>query len=113
MSVKEKIIDNVAVLTVSGKLMGGGETWEVHTKVKKLISDDVKKIVVDISKVKWMNSLGLGMLMSCYTSLKNVKGQLLIAGATEKVNSLFIVTQMITVFDTADTADKAVASFKS
>jgi anti-sigma B factor antagonist len=113
MSVKEKIVDDVAVLTVSGKLMGGNETWDVHAKVKSLISDGLLKVVVDLSKVKWMNSQGLGMLMSCYTSLKNVKGRLKIAGATEKVNSLFMITQMITVFDTVDTADRAVASFKA
>ncbi len=111
MAVKENMVGDVAVITVSGKLMGGGETWDVHTKIKGLIENGSKKVVVDISKVKWMNSQGLGMLMSCYSSLKNAEGQLKIAGATEKVNSLFMITQMITIFDTYETADRAVASF--
>ncbi len=111
MSVKEKIVSNVAVLTVSGKLMGGPETWEIHEKVKGLINDEMKKVVIDLSKVKWMNSQGLGMLMSCHTSLKNVEGALKISGATDKVQSLFMITQMITIFDTYDTSDLAVASF--
>jgi len=113
MAVKEKIVDDVAVLTVSGKLMGGEETWDIHEKVKSLIADKITKVVIDLSKVKWLNSQGLGMLMACYTSLKNANGALKIAGATEKVNSLFMVTQLIKVFDTYETADRAVASFKA
>ena len=113
MSVKEKIVGDVAVLTVSGKLMGGSETWDVHTKVKSLIADGVKKVVVDLSKVRWMNSQGLGMLMSCHTSLKNSDGKLKIASATDKVKSLFMITQMITIFDTSDNAASAVSDFKA
>lgn len=112
MSVKEKIVDNVAVLTVGGKLMGGNETWDVHSKVKSLLADGINKVVIDLSKVKWVNSQGLGMLMSCHTSLQNAKGRLAIAGVTEKVNSLFMITQLITIFDTYETVDRAVASFK-
>lgn len=111
MAVKEKIKDDIAVLTVTGKLMGGSETMEVHGKLKSLIEDGVKKIVIDLSKVKWLNSQGLGMLISCLTSVTNAEGKLKIAGATEKVNSLFMITKLITVFDTYTTVDEAMASF--
>ena len=56
MAVKEKIQGDVAVVQVSGKLMGGDETKEVHEKVKSLLADGLKKLVIDLSKVKWMNS---------------------------------------------------------
>lgn len=112
MAIKEKITGDIAVLPVSGKLMGGNETKEVYEKVKVLIDDGIKKIVIDLTKVKWMNSQGLGVLISCLTALQNVDGQLKIAGATEKVNSLFMMTKLITVFDCHETADKAVATFK-
>ncbi len=111
MSVKEKIVGNIAVLIVSGKLMGGNETKEVHEKVKSLIADGIKKIVIDISKVKWLNSSGLGMLISCLTSVQNAEAALKIAGATEKVNSLFMMTKLITVFDTYESVDRATATF--
>lgn len=112
MSVKEKIQGDVAVLQVSGKLMGGNETKEVHEKVKSLLADGIKKIVIDVSDVKWLNSSGLGMLISCLTSVTNAEGQLKIAGATEKINSLLMITKLITVFDTYETVDRAVATFK-
>ncbi len=111
MAVKEKIIRDVALLSISGKLMGGDETRELHEKVKSLIADDIKKVVIDLSKVKWLNSSGLGTLISCLTSMQSANGKLKIAGATEKVNSLFMMTKLITVFESYENADRAVASF--
>ena len=112
MAIKEKIVGNVAVITITGNLMGGDETKEVHEKVKSLIADDIKKVVIDLSKVKWINSSGLGVLISCLTSLEKVDGALKIAGATEKVNSLFMMTKLITIFDTYETVYRATAAFK-
>lgn len=111
MAVKEKMQADVAVLQLSGKLMGGEETKEVHEKVKSLLADGIKKIVIDLSKVKWLNSSGLGILISCLTSVTNAKGQLKIAGATEKVNSLLMITKLITVFSAYESVDRAIATF--
>ena len=112
MAVKEKIKGDVAVLAVSGKLMGGSETKEVHEKVKSLLADGIKNIVIDLAKVKWVNSSGLGVLISCLTSVQNSEGTLKIAGATDKVNSLFMMTKLITVFDAYESVDRAIATFK-
>ena len=111
MSVKEKIVNDVAVLTISGKLMGGPETDEVHEKIKSLIADGIKKVVLDLSKVKWMNSRGLGMMMSCYTSLVKEGGFIRLAGVAEKINSLLIMTQIVSFFETYETVDRALANF--
>jgi len=111
MSIKEKIQEDVAIVNVSGKLMGGNETKEVHEKIKSLLADGLKKIVIDLSKVKWLNSSGLGMLISCLTSVTNAEGKLKIVGATEKVHSLFMITKLITVFDSYETVDQAVTTF--
>lgn len=111
MTVKEKVTGNTAVVVVNGILMGGPEAKVVHDKVKSLINDGIKKIVIDISKVKWLNSSGLRMLISCLTSVQNAEGVLKIAGATDRVNSLFMMTKLLTVFDTYKTVDRAVGSF--
>ncbi|RKY80869.1 anti-sigma factor antagonist [candidate division KSB1 bacterium] len=113
MQIKEEIRDDVAVLYLKGNLMGGTDSTELHEKVKSLIADKVKKVVIDLSKVKWMNSSGLGALMGCMTSLKSADGELKISGATEKIRNLFMITKLITIFDTYETAERAVASFKS
>lgn len=113
MTIKEEIRDNVALLFLKGNMMGGPESMEVHEKVKSLLGDKIKKIVIDLSKVKWMNSSGLGALMASMTSLKNSDGELKISGATGKIQNLFMITKLLTIFDTYETADRAIASFKS
>lgn len=111
MKIDVKNIQDVAVLVVKGNLMGGPETIAVHEKVKELIEEGMTKVVIDLSNVKWMNSSGLGTMMGCMTSLKNAGGDLKLSGVTEKVKSLFMVTKLITIFDTYDSAEDAVGAF--
>lgn len=103
--------EGVAVLGVKGNLMGGPETISLHEKVKELIEQDKKKIVIDLSHVKWMNSSGLGTIMGCLTSLKNAQGDLKLCGVTEKVKSLFMITKLITLFETYATQQEAIKAF--
>ena len=111
MTIKEKMYDNVAVIELKGKLMGGPETTELHDKVKEIIAKGSNKVVIDLGKVKWMNSSGLGALMGAMTSLRNAEGDLKLANVTEKVESLFMITKLITIFETHNSIDSAVAGF--
>ena len=112
MKIKEKIDNHVAVLTLNGKMMGGPETQAVHDHVKSLISDGIKNVVIDLGDVKWMNSSGMGVLMACMTTLNNAQGKLALARVTEKVESLLIITQLIKVFTTFETVERAVSSLE-
>ncbi|MGD9488287.1 MAG: STAS domain-containing protein [Calditrichaceae bacterium] len=111
MKIKEKIENHVAVLTLSGKMMGGPETTAVHEHVRGLLADGVKNVVIDLGEVKWMNSSGMGVLMACTTTLSNADGKLVLARVTEKVKSLLIITQLIKIFETFETVERAVSSF--
>lgn len=111
MKIKETIQGKVAILAPSGNLMGGSDTTDLHDHVKSLIADGMKNVVVDLSKVKWMNSSGLGALIAVMTSLKNAGGSLKLSNVTDKVNSLLMITQMIRIFETYSTPDRAVAAF--
>ena len=112
MRIKEKIDGKVGVLALSGNMMGGPETQEVHEKIKSLLSDEIKNIVIDLSGVKWMNSSGLGILMASLTSIEQAKGELKLACVADKVQSLLMITQLMKVFQTYETVDRAVASFE-
>jgi anti-sigma B factor antagonist len=112
MKIKEKIVDHIAVLELSGKMMGGPETMALHDHVKGLINDGIKKVVIDLGNVKWINSSGMGILMACMTTLSNAGGKLVLARVSEKVNSLLMITQLIKVFETYETVDRAVAALK-
>jgi len=112
MKIKEKIDNHVAILTLAGKMMGGPETQAVHDHIKSLITDGIKNVVIDLGDVKWMNSSGMGVLMASMTTLKNAEGKLALARVTEKVQSLLIITQLIKVFTTFETVERAVSSFE-
>lgn len=111
MKIKEKVEQNVAVLSISGNMMGGSETDALHEKIKSLIDDGITKVVIDLKGVKWMNSSGLGVLMACFSSLSKVGGKLKLANVAEKIKSIFMITQIIKFFDTYETVERAVASF--
>jgi anti-sigma B factor antagonist len=112
MTIKEKIDGDVAVLSFKGNLMGEPDTTEVRDKIYSLLQDGISKIVLDLGKVKWVNSSGLGTLIAAMTSVKNKGGELRLANVTDKVESLFVITQLIKVFKTYETVDRAIASFK-
>ncbi len=112
MKIKEKIENHVAILTLSGKMMGGPETTALHDHIRGLINDGITKVVIDLGEVKWMNSSGMGVLMACTTTLKSANGQLVLARVSEKVNSLLIITQLIKVFETYETVERAVAALE-
>ena len=111
MRIKEKIEGDVAILSLSGKMMGGPETAELRVSVKSLLGDDITKVIIDLSKVKWMNSFGLGALMGALTSMRNADGDLRLANVTEKVQSLLMITQLLTILKNYESVDRAVASF--
>ena len=113
MTIKEEIRGNIAILHIKGNMMGGPETMQIHEKIKSLLVDKIDKVVIDLSKVKWMNSSGLGALMACMSTLKSAEGQLKISGATGKIKNLFMITKLMTIFETYETADRAVASFEA
>jgi anti-sigma B factor antagonist len=110
MKIKEKIENNVAVLSLHGKMMGGPETTALHDHIRGLMKDGISKVVIDLGGVKWINSSGLGVLMAAMTTLKNIEGQMKLANVTEKVESLLMITQLIRIFETFDSVDRAVAS---
>jgi anti-sigma B factor antagonist len=111
MQINEQMRGDVAIITLKGKLMGGPETMAIHDKIKELVGNNVKNVVIDLGKVKWMNSSGLGALMGAMTTLRNAKGELKLANVTDKVQSLFMITKLITIFQTFDGVDEAVNSF--
>ncbi len=112
MNIDVKEYNDITALNVRGNMMGGPETIAIHEKVKELIDQKKSKVIIDLSNVKWMNSSGLGTMMGCLTSLKNIDGDLKLCGVTEKVKSLFMITKLITLFETYDSQDEAVKAFK-
>jgi anti-sigma B factor antagonist len=111
MKLKRNVKENVIILTVTGKMMGGEDSLDFHEEIKNIIQEGYKYILLDLGKVKWMNSSGIGTLMSSWGSVLQNKGVLKLANVTKKIESLLVITQLIQFFETYDSIDRGVASF--
>jgi anti-sigma B factor antagonist len=92
--------------------MGGPDATVLHDKLHDFIDQNQKKVVINLSKVEWMNSTGLGILISGLTTLRNNGGELKLACVTDKIESLLTITRLITVFENYDNIEQAVNSFR-
>ena len=99
------------VLEITGKIMGGEETTMFHGKIHEFIQGNKKNFVLDLDKVEWANSVGLGMLISALTTVKNASGRLVLCNITN-IENILAMTRLITVFDHYDSRDEALKSFK-
>ena len=93
--------------------MGGDDTKDFNDLLHKLIDEGKTRIVIDLGDVKFMNSSGLGMLIGGLTTVKKANGFYKLANVTDKIESLLIITKLITIFETFDSVDKALESFSS
>lgn len=102
---------NCVVIEFKGNVMGGPDAVSLNEQLHELIDGGKSNIVVDLGKVKFMNSSGLGMLIGALTTMRKAGGDLRIANATDKIESLLIVTKLVTVFKHYKSLDEAVDSF--
>jgi len=111
MKIKHQVKNNVLILTITGNMMGGTDSQEFHTTLKDFIQQGYRNFLLDLGKVRWMNSSGIGTLMSSWGSVCQVSGQLKLANVTKKIKSLLVITQLIQFFETFESVDRGAASF--
>lgn len=103
---------NCVIIEFKGNVMGGPDATKLNEALHETIEKGRKNVVVDLRKVSFMNSSGLGMLIGGLTTMRNAGGDLRIANAAKKIESLLIVTKLITVFKHYRSLDEAVASYE-
>lgn len=111
MKFEDSIKDNVVVFEVSGKIMGGDETTMFHGRIHEYMTQGKKNIIIDLAKVDWMNSVGLGMLISALTTVRNGGGRLVLCHI-DKIEQILVITRLISVFEHYDSINTALASYK-
>lgn len=113
MKIKTSEQYGAVVIALKGNVMGGDDTKDFNEVLHKYIDEGKKNIVVDLSDVKFMNSSGLGMLIGGLTTIKKADGNLKLARVTEKIESLLIITKLITIFEFFETVEEAVKSYEN
>ena len=111
MTIKEKISGDVAILSLKGDLVSEADTLKLKQKIHSLASDKMKHIVIDMSSVEYVNSSGLGAMISALTTMRSSGGDLRLAQLSEGVENLFVITKLVQVFGTYDTIERAIASY--
>jgi anti-sigma B factor antagonist len=110
MSVDAKQLESgIAVVTIAGRLAMGGETERLDAAVKGLLQQDQKKFVLDITTLDYVDSSGLGMLVSCLTNVKKAGGELKLAGANPRIRRILAMTGVDTMMPMFDTLAAATA----
>jgi anti-sigma B factor antagonist len=105
-----RVQEGVAVVDCDGRIIFGEESASLRDAVKDLIARN-KQIVLNLGGVNYIDSGGLGTLVSLYTTARNAGGSLRLASLTQRVGDLLQVTKLLTVFEVFDSVDEAVKSF--
>ena len=111
MDIKERVVEGVSVLDLSGKIILGEGDGQIRDRIKDLLSDGQRRILLNLGDVNYIDSAGLGALISSYTTTKREGGQLKLVNLTKRIQDLLAITKLITVFDTYDDEKEALGSF--
>jgi len=112
MEILNKKVENVYVIELSGKIMGGAESKDFRELLYHAINEDIVNVVVDLTSAEWMNSSGLGMLISGLTTMRSGGGDLRLVGLSDSIRRPLEVTRLDGVFQIYNTLDDAIKSFE-
>jgi anti-sigma B factor antagonist len=111
MKITNREVDHVTILDINGRIVLGAETETLRTAVRQLVGKGKKKIILNLAGVDYIDSSGVGELVSSFTAVRNSGGELKLLNLTQKVQDVLNVTKLYTVFDVRDDEFKAVKSF--
>jgi anti-sigma B factor antagonist len=113
MSVKidTRKVNDVTVVDVSGRITLGEGSSALRDEIRKLVEQGDKKILLNLSEVNYIDSSGIGELVSGFTSVGNAGGVMKLLGLTKRVKDLLQITKLYTVFDVHEEEAHAVRSF--
>jgi len=111
MHIEERIVDNVTILDLKGKITLGEGDEALKDKVNSLIQQERKKILLNLGEVPYIDSAGLGEIVRTYTTVSRQGGQLKLVHLTKRITDLLMITKLLTVFETFDSESEALKSY--
>ena len=104
-------VDGITILDLSGRITLGEGSVQLRDLIRDLVTKGQTKILLNLGDVNYIDSSGIGELVSAFTSVKNQGGELKLLNLTKKVHDLLQITKLYTVFDIKDDEASAVGSF--
>jgi anti-sigma B factor antagonist len=112
LNINERQAGDVTVLDMSGKITIGEGSVALRTAIRRLLEEGKKRILLNLSGISYIDSSGIGELVSSYTAINKEGGQLKLLNLTQKIQDLLTITKLLTVFDVYDNEAEALNSFK-
>jgi anti-sigma B factor antagonist len=111
MKIDTRTVGDVYILDCSGKITLGEGTMTVRNTVREILNNGGKKIILNLNDVNYIDSSGIGALVSSYTTVTNAGGKLKLLNLTNKIQELLQITKLLTVFEAHNDEKAALASF--
>ena len=103
---------NIAIIEPRGSLIGGSEIDELKVTAREILDKGNKKLIIDLGGVDYINSSGIGALVSILTTYKNANGSVKLCRMGKGVQNVFVITKLTSVFDVEDTREAAIKNFQ-
>lgn len=109
--INERRAEDVTILDLKGKLRIGGNSLALHRSIRCLLSEQKKRIVLNLSGVTFIDSCGFGELVASQISVENASGEIKLVGVADSLHELFAVTRLLKVFDVYQNEAEALQNF--
>ena len=112
MEISERNDGQVTILSLSGKVTLGEGDVLLKDKLHSLLNQGRKDVLLNLAQVSYVDSAGLGAIVGAYTTMTREGGSLKLANVTKKLQDLLSITKLLTVFETFDSEDEGLRSYK-
>lgn len=111
LNISERQAGDVTILDMSGKVTIGEGSVALRNTIRRLLGEGKKNILLNLGEVGYVDSSGIGELVSSFSAVSKEGGTLKLLNLTQKIQDLLAITKLLTVFDTFDDEGEALASF--
>jgi anti-sigma B factor antagonist len=111
MHIEQRSVGDVTIIDLKGKMTLGEGDELLRDKVNSLVQQNLKKIILNLAEVPYIDSAGLGEIVRTYTTVSRQGGQLKLLSVTKRINDLLVITKLAQVFEMYDTEKDALGSF--
>ncbi len=112
MKVNQREVHGAAVLELNGKLTGGPEAETFRELFKTLVDQGKRNIIINLKKVDWINSTGLGILIAGHSTVRKAGGELVLCNVGDRIDSILYVTKLNLLFPAFEDEEAAANHFR-
>jgi anti-sigma B factor antagonist len=113
MQIEERVVNDVTILDLKGKITLGEGDEALKDKINSLMHQNRKRILLNLAEVPYIDSAGLGEIVRTYTTVSRQGGQLKLVNLTKRITDLLMITKLLTVFETFESERDALKSYAS